>query len=300
MSIAPVVLFTYNRLAHTQKTVSYLQKNDLANQTPLYIYNDGPNKAEDLIKVNEVRNYLRTIEGFASVKIFERERNIGLAESIITGVTEILNSYDKVIVVEDDLLTSQHFLTYMNDALSFYEYNNEVISIHGYVYPVAEQLPDTFFIKGADCWGWATWKRGWSLFEKDGTKLLNELKSRSLTEAFDFDNAYYFTQMLEDQIAGKNNSWAIRWNASAFLKDKLTLYPGHSLVQNIGHDNSGVHSSANQSFDVDLYQHPIKITNIPLQQSEIGYRAFRNYFSKTNPFKPKHNFIKRLFKKVFN
>ena len=300
MSIAPVVLFTYNRLAHTQKTVSYLQKNDLANQTPLYIYSDGPNKAEDLIKVNEVRNYLRTIEGFASVKIFERERNIGLAESIITGVTEILNSYDKVIVVEDDLLTSQYFLTYMNDALSFYENNNEVISIHGYVYPVAEQLPDTFFIKGADCWGWATWKRGWSLFERDGTKLLNELNSRSLTEAFDFDNAYYFTQMLEDQIAGKNNSWAIRWNASAFLKDKLTLYPGHSLVQNIGHDNSGVHSSANQSFDVDLYQHPLKITNIPVLQSEIGYRAFRNYFSKTNPFKPKQNFIKRFLKKVFN
>ncbi len=300
MSIAPVVLFTYNRLAHTQKTVSYLQKNDLANQTPLYIYSDGPNKAEDLIKVNEVRNYLRTIEGFASVKIFERERNIGLAESIITGVTEILNSYDMVIVVEDDLLTSQYFLTYMNDALSFYENNNEVISIHGYVYPVAEQLPDTFFIKGADCWGWATWKRGWSLFEKDGTKLLNELKSRSLTEAFDFDNAYYFTQMLEDQIAGKNNSWAIRWNASAFLKDKLTLYPGHSLVQNIGHDNSGVHSSANQSFDVDLYQHPLKITNILVQQSEIGYRAFRNYFNKTNPFKPKQNFIKRFLKKVFN
>ena len=300
MSIAPVVLFTYNRLAHTQKTVSYLQKNDLANQTPLYIYSDGPNKAEDLIKVNEVRNYLRTIEGFASVKIFERERNIGLAESIITGVTEILNSYDKVIVVEDDLLASQYFLTYMNDALSFYENNNEVISIHGYVYPVAEQLPDTFFIKGADCWGWATWKRGWSLFERDGTKLLNELNSRSLTEAFDFDNAYYFTQMLEDQIAGKNNSWAIRWNASAFLKDKLTLYPGHSLVQNIGHDNSGVHSSANQSFDVDLYQHPLKITNIPVLQSEIGYRAFRNYFSKTNPFKPKQNFIKRFLKKVFN
>ena len=300
MSIAPVVLFTYNRLAHTQKTVSYLQKNELAKQTPLYIFSDGPKKTEDLLKVNEVRDYLRTIAGFDRVKVFEREKNIGLAENIIIGVTEILNLHDSVIVVEDDLLTSQYFLTYMNDALLFYKNNEKVISIHGYVYPVAEQLPETFFIKGADCWGWATWKRGWSLFEKDGSKLLTELRTRSLTKAFDFDNSYYFTQMLEDQIAGKNNSWAIRWNASAFLKDKLTLYPGHSLVQNIGHDNSGVHSSSNQSFDVDLYQHPIKITNILIQQSEIGYHAFRKYFSKTNPFKPKQNFIKRLLKKVFN
>ena len=196
MSIAPVVLFTYNRLAHTQKTVSYLQKNELAKQTPLYIYSDGPKKTEDLLKVNEVRDYLRTIAGFDRVKVFEREKNIGLAENIIIGVTEILNLHDSVIVVEDDLLTSQYFLTYMNDALLFYKNNEKVISIHGYVYPVAEQLPETFFIKGADCWGWATWKRGWSLFEKDGSKLLNDLRKRSLTKAFDFDNSYYFTQML--------------------------------------------------------------------------------------------------------
>lgn len=301
MSIAPVILFTYNRLVHTQKTISFLQKNEIAAQTPLFVYSDGAKTDNDKLSVSEVRDYLKTIDGFASVSIVEREQNIGLAENIIKGVTEIVNGYNKAIVVEDDLLTSPYFLKYMNDALDFYENQEEVISIHGYVYPLKATLPETFFIKGADCWGWATWKRGWDLFEKDGTKLLNELRQKSLTREFDFDSSYYFTQMLEDQIAGRNNSWAIRWNASAFLKNKLTLYPGHSLVQNIGNDNSGVHSVQNNHFDVDLYQQPLKVGSIPVTQSEIGHKAFAEYFRQTNPYKPiKKNIFKRFFRRIFN
>ncbi len=299
MNVAPVILFTYNRLYHTQKAISFLQKNELALQTPLYIYSDGARSDDDAVKVEEVRAYLKNVDGFESVEIIARDKNMGLAASIIDGVTDMVNKHNRVIVLEDDLLTSPYFLRYMNESLDFYENMDDVISIHGYVYPVKTALPDTFFIKGADCWGWATWKRGWDLFESDGTKLLNELKQKKLNAAFDFDNTYYFTKMLEDQIAGKNNSWAIRWNASAFLQNKLTLYPGKSLVQNIGNDNSGVHSSSTNNFDVELYNQPIEINNINTKQSEVGYQAFANYFEATNPFKPaKANFLKRIFKRI--
>ena len=301
MTLAPVVLFTYNRLTHTKATLANLKKNILASKTPLYIYSDGAKNNEDENSVDEVRNYLKNIEGFLSLKIIARQNNWGLAKNIIDGVSEVLQHYENVIVLEDDLLTSPYFLNYMNDALDYYEKNEAVISIHGYVYPVKEKLPDTFFIKGADCWGWATWKSRWKLFEKDGTKLLHQLEQKSLTYQFDFEGSYYFTQMLKDQIMGKNNSWAIRWNASAFLNNKLTLYPGHSLVQNIGHDNSGVHSSESHDFDVDLYDHPILIGNIDVVESLEGHKAFTNYFRLTNPFtKQKTNFVKRLWKKVFN
>ena len=146
MSVAPVILFTYNRLVHTQKTISLLQKNEMAAQTPLFVYSDGAKTENDKICVAEVRDYLKTIDGFASVSIVEREQNIGLAENIIRGVSEIVNRYNQAIVVEDDLLTSPYFLRYMNEALKLYEKQEEVISIHGYVYPLKAELPETFFI----------------------------------------------------------------------------------------------------------------------------------------------------------
>ena len=149
-------------------------------------------------------------------------------------------------MLEDDLLTSPYFLDFMNEGLSIYEEDEKVISIHGYVYPISEKLPETFFLRGADCWGWATWKRGWDLFEPDGGLLLNKLEESKQTEEFDFNRSYPYTQMLKDQINGKTNSWAVRWYASAFLQNKYTLYPGKSLVSNIGGDGSGTNTGLNQ------------------------------------------------------
>ena len=168
MSLAPIVLFAYNRLEHLKKTINALQKNILALDSELYIFSDGAKNEETLQQINKVREYIKTITGFKSITIIERKENLGLANSIISGVTEIVNKYGKIIVLEDDMVTSRHFLKYMNDALDYYENENRVIGIHGYIYPVKKELPNTFFIKGADCWGWATWKRGWDLFEHDG------------------------------------------------------------------------------------------------------------------------------------
>jgi hypothetical protein len=280
---APIVLFVYNRLTHTQLTVAALQKNLLAADTELYIFSDASKTAADDENVRAVRKYLRTIEGFKTITITERDKNFGLANNIIDGVTGIVNRFGEIIVLEDDLVTSPYFLQYMNQALETYRHNEKVISIHGYVYPVKEKLPDTFFLRGADCWGWATWKRGWDLFEPDGKKLMEQLVRNKLTREFDYDGAYHFTLQLSHQVKGINNSWAVRWHASAYIKDKLTLYPGRSLVHNIGNDGSGMHSWSSTIYDVTLSAAPVPVMPIPAVVNTEGRNAFVQFFRSVKP-----------------
>jgi hypothetical protein len=278
MILAPLTLFTYNRLWHTQQTIEALRNNELADASELFIFSDGPKSEADRKKVQSVREYLKTISGFKKVTIVERECNLGLAQSIITGVTEIVDGYGRIIVLEDDMRTSQYFLKFMNEALEFYKDEENVISIHGYMYPVKAKLSETFFLKGADCWGWATWKRGWGLFEPNGQKLLEELKTRDLTHRFDFNGSYDYTKMLVSQVKGENDSWAIRWYASAFLNDKLTLYPGRSLVFNTGTDASGTHCEAIDMFDTEISRGRVTIAKISLEEDTHALEAISRYF----------------------
>lgn len=271
---APIALFTYRRLEHTQRTIAALLNNHLASQSDLIIFSDASKNQKDFEDVRKVRDFLGTIDGFRSVSVVHREHNLGLANSIIGGVTKILQQYEQVIVVEDDLLTSPHFLTYMNDGLDVYSNDERVVSIHGYVYPIEKQLPETFFLRGADCWGWATWRRGWDCFNQDGQYLLDGLQKQNLTSEFDFNGTYEYTQMLKDQIAGKNNSWAIRWYASAFLAYKFTLYPGRSLVHNIGNDGSGTHCDSSSNLDATLSLSPVKVDKINVEESELARTEF--------------------------
>jgi hypothetical protein len=250
-NLAPIVLFVYDRPWHTRQTLDSLKKNELASQSEIFIYCDNAKNKKFQPSVNEVRNFVDTLDGFKKVTVIKREKNWGLSDSITDGITEIVNKYGKIIVLEDDLVVSPYFLKFMNNGLKIYKNELKVASIHGYIYPI-DNLPDTFFIKGADCWGWATWKRAWDVFEYDGKKLLDQLKSRRLENEADFNNTYGFTQMLKDQIKGKNNSWAIRWYMSTFLKDMVTLYPGISYVKNIGIDDSGTHCGVSNAFEVNL------------------------------------------------
>jgi hypothetical protein len=282
-NLAPIALFVYNRLELVQQTILNLQKNYLAKDSDLFIFSDGPKDDEDNIKIINVRNYLKKITGFKSVKIIERDKNIGLANSIISGVTEIANQYEKIIVLEDDMVTSPYFLQYMNESLDFYKDEEKVISIHGYIYPLKGNLPETYFIKGADCWGWATWKRGWNLFEVNGQKLLDELKTKNLIKQFNFDNSYNYDKMLEKQISGQNNSWAIRWYASAFLKNKLTLYPGKTLVTNIGL-SGGTHCQGAESYlNTNLSDKKIEINKIAIEENRVARREIKKYFKSLKP-----------------
>ncbi len=263
---APIALFVYNRPSHTKLTVNALANNVYAKDSDLIVFSDGAKLDSDRKLVDEVRDFIRTIHSFKTVRIVESEVNKGLAKSIIDGVTEVLEASEKIIVLEDDLVTSSHFLQYMNEGLDLYQSEEKVISIHAYMYPVKEELSETFFMRGADCWGWATWKKKWILFEPDGAKLLRQLESQNLIREFNFNGSYPYVRMLKDQIKGKNNSWAIRWYASAFLANGVTLYPGTSLVQNIGHDGSGVHSlKSNQN----EYLVKLSIRKVQLESIEI-------------------------------
>lgn len=294
---APIALFVYNRLWHTKKTIEALQMNDLAKESELFIFADGPKANEKPEKVLQVREYLHKVSGFKKVTIKKRDENFGLANSIIYGVTEIVNSYGRVIVLEDDLVTSPVFLHYMNDALDLYKDNEDVISIHGYQYPLADtsNLEDTFFIKGADCWGWATWEDKWKLFEHNGKKILEELKSRKLQKVADFNNAYPYTKMLKNQIKGKNDSWAIRWYMSAFLRNKLTLYPKHSLVQNIGNDNSGTHGLPTRQFKIEKLSTELpRLEPVNNIKEDVEARRLMEIFFKAT----RANFIEKVLKKL--
>lgn len=293
---SPIVLFAYNRINHIQQVIKALLRNEYASDSDLIIYSDASNNDNTVQEVQCVRQYLSTVSGFKSVKVIERLENFGLAKNIIDGVTSVINQYGKVIVLEDDLVVSPYFLKYMNEALDFYEKEEQVISIHGYIYPVKQKLPETFFIKGADCWGWATWKRGWDLFCSDGKYLLKEIEKRNLKKEFDFDNSYPYYRMLKHQIEGKNNSWAIRWYASAFLHNKLTLYPGRSLVNQIGMDGSGTHCNTNEMFDVPLTNSSIVLSNIDIQESKQGRDAFIYYFRYIMFYYKVKARLKRIFK----
>lgn len=281
--LAPVTLFVFNRPEKTLQTLSSLKKNIFAAETLLYIFLDGPRNESDKEKIEEVRKIIYLMDGFKEIKIFESEVNQGLAKSIINGVTKILNKHGKIIVLEDDLKASPFFLKYMNESLALYENDQEVISIHGYIYPINKTLPETFFIKGADCWGWGTWKRGWDLFEKDGKTLLKKLRQKKKLKEFDFNGSFGYSKMLEDQINGKNNSWAIRWYASAFLNEKLTLYPGRSLINNIGFDGTGVHCEGSNSYAVELSFAPIEVKRIPIKEDNINRQLIEEFFRKKFP-----------------
>jgi hypothetical protein len=293
--LAPVILFCYNRLIHLQKTIESLKKNKESIDTDIYIYCDGPRINENRANLEEVHNYVRKIEGFKSIKYIFSDKNYGLSRSVIKGITEVLTEFNSVIVIEDDLVVSPYFLKYMNEGLKVFENDENVASIHGYCYPVNERLPDNFFLRGADCWGWATWSRAWKNFEKDGIYLLNELKNKNLIKQFNMSGAYPFTKMLEDNVKGKNDSWAIRWHASCFLKNMLTLYPGISLVNNIGMDKSGTHSGLTNEFDQNVAVSPINIGRIDVTENIFAREIIANFLrDKTSIL----NKLKRLINRI--
>ena len=275
--LAPIALFVFARPEHTRRTVESLKRNYLADKSELFIFADAKKSETQEDFVSEVRQYIRQIDGFKSVTIIERESNFGLAKSIIDGVTTIVRKYGRVIVLEDDLVTSIHFLKYMNDALEKYSNDDRIVSVHGYVYPCSKPLPEAFFLPGADCWGWGTWESGWDIFNPDGRHLLDEINGRNLKYIFDYNGAYPFSTMLEDQILGRNDSWAIRWHASAFLEGKLTLYPGRSLVNNIGHDNSGTHCGENNEYETKVSEKPIDLSKVEVKSSKKAFIAFEKF-----------------------
>ena len=285
MSYAPILLFVYNRPEHTRRCIESLLKNSLASESNLFIYADGAKDSTQQEAVNEVRNYIQSIQGFKQITLMERSENWGLARNIINGVTTQVNRYGKVIVLEDDLVVAPYFLQFMNDALEVYKNEPRIGHIQACDFTQDSSLPATFLIKWTGSWGWATWDRAWKHFNPNGNELLQELEERKLTHVFDFNGKYGFTRMLRRQIEGKNNSWAIRWNASLFLKDILSLNVGRSLVQNEGFDGSGTNCGGGGLYASHLYLQPLFITPIsPIEENKEARQAFIRYYARTNSF----------------
>lgn len=281
--LAPILLFAYNRPRHLQHTVEALAHNPQAQESELFVFSDGARTEDDREDVELVRSYIHTIEGFKTVHRIERDRNYGLAANIIDGVTDIVNRYGRVIVLEDDLVTAPGFLQFMNDALDTYADEPRVGHIQAYDFTQNHRLPETFLIKFTGSWGWATWQRAWQHFNPDGQYLLNELHRRHLTRRFDFNGKYGFTRMLRRQVEGKNNSWAIRWNASLFLQDILSLNVGRSLVQNEGFDGSGTHCGADHLYEARLYKERLRVEKIsPVTENLEARKIFERYYARTN------------------
>ena len=285
MTLAPILLFVYNRPEHVRRSIESLLRNELAAQSELFIYADAAKDEAAESAVAEVRQYIKGIEGFKSVYITERERNWGLANNVIDGVTTLVNLYGRVIVLEDDLIVAPYFLQFMNDALETYKDCHEVGHIQACDFTHNPSLPDTFLIKWTGSWGWATWDRAWKNFNPNGKELLKQLEEHKLTRTFDFNGNYRFTRMLRRQIEGKNNSWAIRWNASLFLADILSLNVGRSLVQNEGFDGSGTNCGGGGLYSSNLWMHPLTVKSIsPLTENKEARKAFERYYHRTNCF----------------
>lgn len=252
--LAPIVLFAYNRPLYVKQTLESLARNEQAKDSILYVYADGfkPDASEqDKQKIKEVRNIIRSKQWCKEVILIEREINLGLAKSIITGVTEVINRHGKVIVLEDDLELSPYFLQFMNEALDVYVNEPKVISVGACNFYVSDdKTPDTFFLPIPDCLGWATWQDRWALFESDSNKLYQRLHDVNLTEFFNLYGAYDFLNMLKMQAEGKISSWAIRWQAVAYLHQKLTIYPKYALSNHIG---LGQDATNSKGVDYSMY-----------------------------------------------
>ena len=285
MTLAPILLFVYNRPQHTARGVESLLRNALAADSRLIIYSDAPKTAADADSVRQVREYVRGISGFKEIEIVERGENWGLARSIIDGVTRAVDRYGRVIALEDDLVVAPYFLQFMNEALETYKDEPRVGHIQACDFTRDASLPDTFLIKWTGSWGWATWDRAWHLFQPDGRKLLAEMRQRRLTREFDFNGAYGFTRMLQRQIQGRNNSWAIRWNASLFLRDVLSLNVGKSLVRNEGFDGSGTNCGGGGLYASDLWMQPLKVVKPEaMEEDREARKALERYYRRTNSF----------------
>jgi hypothetical protein len=248
MTCAPIALFAYNRPEHLRRTVDALRANPLAAESELHVFCDAARKPEHTEAVASVRRYVRTVDGFRAVRVIEREHNLGLAGSIEQGVASLCEEHGQAIVLEDDLLVAPGFLAFMNAALARYAPEERVMQVSGYQFPgrfgggaQAVMLPII------SCWGWATWARAWRHYDPRATGAGRLDQDPALRARFNLGGAYDYYGMLQDQRAGRIDSWGVRWLLSVFLRDGLVLYPPLTLVQNIGVDGSGTHGGGVQA-----------------------------------------------------
>jgi uncharacterized protein YktA (UPF0223 family) len=279
MNFSPIIIFVYNRLHHLDTLFNSLQKNDLFKKSKVLVFSDGAKNEIDKDKIDKVRELLKRRLIPQNSEIIENNVNLGLSRNIIGGLNKIFQIYDRAIILEDDLELSPFFLNYMNDALNLYATSENVASISGYMYPIEpKKFSDNyFFLKLIESWGWGTWKRAWKNFEKDSLILKKKIDEKKLANEFNFESGISYYKMLTDNINGLNDSWAVRWYASTFLKNMNTLFPSRSFVKNIGIDNSGENCNYTTVYDSSVnfeYNKLIKKDNLEFLSDKIVIQSF--------------------------
>lgn len=300
---APVILFTYNRPEHTKNTIEALAKNALASETELYVFSDAAKKEQDAEKVAQIRSYVeQEVTGFKQVILIARTENYGLAKNVIEGVTEIVNRYGNVIVLEDDLVTNPFFLQFMNDGLERYQNEKKVTGVTGYSFlDDSTDYKKPAYLCGltGTSWSWATWADRWAMFDAKAKGWERLMTDASYRKKFNYDNTYNFYQILKaQQQDAKTNSWAIRWYYTTFLQNGLILAPTKSLVGNAGWDGSGVHCGDGAApTAVHALQTKAAIAEFPeeiIESPEIRKRLKKELMKISEP-----NLLKRIYHHVF-
>lgn len=279
MNNAPIAIFVYKRPEHAERMLNSLRRNMGYEKAEITVYCDGPKSEKEKDDVKTTRQVVRDL--LPKARIVDREENLGLAESVISGVTEQCKKYGRVIVLEDDLVLSPVALKYFNQSLKRYEDNEKVMHISAYMFPVKQELPEAFFYREATPWGWATWKRAWDYFEYDPNVILDYIKKHHLRYEFNIEDSMFFLSLLRKQSQGSIDSWAIRWYGSMFMQQGLSLHPGQSLVQNRGFDGSGVHCNETEAFDVALSKNIPDFPN-DVKESRIAVQAMIKYRNQTH------------------
>lgn len=291
MDKAPIVLFVYNRLSLTKRTLEFLSRNYLAGDSNLYVFSDGWKNNLDKKKVEQVRIFLKSVAGFKNITIYESSENRGLANSIIEGVTQIISKYGKVIVLEDDLITSPNFLIFMNNALSFYKENDSVFSISGYsmnLPSLVKSNKDYYITNRASSWGWATWSRSWDDIDWEIKDYSEFIKSTLKKKKFN-NGGSDMTRMLKNQMVGKIDSWAIRWCYNQFKRNQYTIYPTVSKIKSIGFGIDATHTKRTNRFrtEIDTELKTRFIFDFELIENRELLKEFRAKFSVFNRLKDK-------------
>lgn len=259
MSMVPIVIFAYNRPDTTAELLESLKRNQEAPDSDLYVFIDGPKTTQEEYNVQKVRNLFATLTGFHSVNVHASNENLGLARSVITGVSQILNEFDAAIVLEDDLIVSDDFLLFMNDAVATYRDRRDIWSISGYTPELAisgSYGHDIFLVPRPQCWGWATWRDRWDTIDWD-VQLFSLMKDKRQRAIFNKggDDLY---RTLDMERHGRIESWAIRWCYAAYLQHSYTVNPITSKVQNIGMTDSDSHHGWHDS------RHNVILTHLPI------------------------------------
>jgi acetyltransferase-like isoleucine patch superfamily enzyme len=304
MQLAPIVLFVYNRPDHTRRTLEALSVNELADQSTLYIYADGPKYGalpEDLDRIRDVRAVVRSQPWCKEVTIIESEYNKGLADSIVSGVTEVVNRHGRVIVLEDDIVTRKGFLRYMNEALEVYADDDRVMHVSGMIFgtPRCVGTEGTSFLRILSCHGWATWQRAWAHYCHDVDALLEGLKEQGISESkFDIEgNAHFYAQLVANRD-GRLRTWAVRWYASWLTSGGFSLFPHRSLITNIGHDQTGTHTSA-PFYNGETIDHLV-VTRIPVTENTVLRQEMDEIWRKgRRATRTKHPFSLRRYVRSF-